>query len=90
MNLNRSWRGDRSGSERSSIDADAPAEGAVSVDVGLHGDAGTTHNAMSNADDGWVAPNQTHPMKRQLDSFVAVNHDSVGDLFQVVRELNGL
>jgi hypothetical protein len=81
-----------------SIDADAPAEGAVSVDVGLHGDAGTdgpgadgpsamrcngyealcdrrfdqvvfpaTHNAMSNADDGWVAPNQTHPMKRQLE-----------------------
>jgi hypothetical protein len=26
----------------------------------------TTHNAMSNADDGWVVPNQTHPMLRQL------------------------
>ena len=27
----------------------------------------TTHNAMSNADDGWVAPNQQHGMKRQLE-----------------------
>jgi hypothetical protein len=26
-----------------------------------------THNAMSNADDGWLAPNQTHGMKRQLE-----------------------
>lgn len=26
-----------------------------------------THNAMSNADDGWLAPNQTHNMKRQLE-----------------------
>jgi hypothetical protein len=27
----------------------------------------TTHNAMSSADDGWVAPNQQHGMKRQLE-----------------------
>jgi len=27
----------------------------------------TSHNAMSNADDGWVAPNQQHGMKRQLE-----------------------
>jgi hypothetical protein len=27
----------------------------------------TTHNAMSNAADGWVAPNQQHGMKRQLE-----------------------
>jgi hypothetical protein len=26
-----------------------------------------THNAMSNADDGWLTPNQTHPMARQLE-----------------------
>lgn len=26
----------------------------------------TTHNAMSNADDGWVAPNQEHGIARQL------------------------
>jgi hypothetical protein len=26
-----------------------------------------THNAMSNADDGWAVPNQTHPMLRQLE-----------------------
>ena len=26
----------------------------------------TTHNAMSNADDPWVAPNQNHPIRRQL------------------------
>jgi hypothetical protein len=27
----------------------------------------TAHNAMSNADDGWVAANQQHGMKRQLE-----------------------
>jgi hypothetical protein len=27
----------------------------------------TAHNAMSNADDGWVAPNQQHGIKRQLE-----------------------
>ncbi|MET0595513.1 MAG: hypothetical protein ABW133_22630 [Polyangiaceae bacterium] len=27
----------------------------------------TTHNAMSNSDDGWIAPNQQHGIKRQLD-----------------------
>ena len=27
----------------------------------------TSHNAMSNADDGWIAPNQQHGMKRQLE-----------------------
>jgi hypothetical protein len=27
----------------------------------------TAHNAMSNADDGWVASNQQHGMKRQLE-----------------------
>src|SRR6185503_15298726 len=27
----------------------------------------TAHNAMSNADDGWIAPNQQHGMKRQLE-----------------------
>lgn len=26
----------------------------------------TTHNAMANADDGWVGPNQTHDVARQL------------------------
>jgi hypothetical protein len=26
-----------------------------------------THNAMSNADEGWVLPNQTHGIQRQLD-----------------------
>jgi hypothetical protein len=26
-----------------------------------------THNAMSSADDGWLAPNQTHNIKRQLE-----------------------
>lgn len=26
-----------------------------------------THNAMSNADDGWAAPNQNHGLARQLD-----------------------
>jgi hypothetical protein len=26
----------------------------------------TSHNAMSNADDGWFIPNQTHNMRRQL------------------------
>lgn len=26
-----------------------------------------THNAMSNADDGWSSPNQTHGLARQLD-----------------------
>ena len=26
-----------------------------------------THNAMSNADENWIAPNQTHPIGRQLD-----------------------
>ena len=26
----------------------------------------TTHNAMSNADEGWIAPNQTHPLRVQL------------------------
>jgi hypothetical protein len=30
----------------------------------------TTHNAMSNADDGWIAPNQQHGMKRQLEEGV--------------------
>ncbi len=25
-----------------------------------------THNAMSNADDGWIAPNQQHPPRQQL------------------------
>jgi len=27
----------------------------------------TAHNAMSNADDGWIAPNQQHGIKRQLE-----------------------
>ena len=27
----------------------------------------TSHNAMSNSDDGWVAPNQEHGIKRQLE-----------------------
>ena len=60
------------------------------------------YNAMSNADDGWVAPNQTLPMKRQLEDGIramlidtysnlgTTYHYSVGDLFQVVRELNAL
>jgi hypothetical protein len=26
----------------------------------------TAHNAMSNRDDGWIAPNQEHPIARQL------------------------
>lgn len=26
----------------------------------------TTHNAMSSVDDGWIAPNQTHPVVTQL------------------------
>jgi hypothetical protein len=29
-----------------------------------------THNAMSNADQGWVPPNQEHPILRQLDDGV--------------------
>ncbi len=29
-----------------------------------------THNAMSNADDGWAAPNQTHGIARQLQDGV--------------------
>ncbi|HMV68376.1 MAG TPA: hypothetical protein PKA64_16125 [Myxococcota bacterium] len=29
-----------------------------------------THNAMSNADDGWALPNQQHPIARQLDDGV--------------------
>ncbi|HSO32372.1 MAG TPA: hypothetical protein VLT33_07650 [Labilithrix sp.] len=29
-----------------------------------------THNAMSNADDGWATPNQTHGLARQLDDGV--------------------
>lgn len=27
----------------------------------------TAHNAMSNSDDGWIAPNQQHGIKRQLE-----------------------
>jgi hypothetical protein len=27
----------------------------------------TTHNAMSNSDEGWIAPNQQHGIKRQLE-----------------------
>lgn len=30
----------------------------------------TSHNAMSNADDGWLAPNQAHPVVKQLTSGV--------------------
>lgn len=30
----------------------------------------SAHNAMSNADDGWVVPNQNHGMKRQLEDGV--------------------
>ncbi|MCC6645269.1 MAG: hypothetical protein IT374_06845 [Polyangiaceae bacterium] len=29
-----------------------------------------THNSMSNEDDGWIAPNQTHGLARQLDDGV--------------------
>jgi hypothetical protein len=29
-----------------------------------------THNSMSNAEDGWLAPNQTHGLRRQLDDGV--------------------
>jgi hypothetical protein len=29
-----------------------------------------THNSMSSADDGWLAPNQTHTIKRQLEDGV--------------------
>jgi hypothetical protein len=31
-----------------------------------------THNAMSNEDEGWVAPNQTHGIARQLEDGVRV------------------
>lgn len=30
----------------------------------------TTHNAMSNADEGWIAPNQQHSLEQQLDDGV--------------------
>ncbi len=30
----------------------------------------TTHNAMSNSDEGWIAPNQQHGIKRQLEDGV--------------------
>jgi hypothetical protein len=30
----------------------------------------TTHNSMSNADDGWLIPNQMHPIFRQLEDGV--------------------
>ena len=40
-----------------------------------------THNAMSNADDGWVVPNQTHPMLRQLqDGIRAMLIDTYSNL----------
>ena len=41
----------------------------------------TTHNAMSNADDGWAVPNQTHPMLRQLqDGIRAMLIDTYSNL----------
>lgn len=42
----------------------------------------TTHNAMSNADDGWAAPNQQHGLTRQLEDgvrgFMLDTHDFEG------------
>ncbi|MBI5488468.1 MAG: hypothetical protein HY905_14135 [Deltaproteobacteria bacterium] len=42
----------------------------------------TTHNAMSNADDGWIAPNQNHGITRQLEDGVRAlmldTHDDAG------------
>lgn len=46
-----------------------PCNGAAAL-CGLPLDAVTfpgTHNAMSNADEGWAAPNQQHPPARQLE-----------------------
>jgi hypothetical protein len=42
----------------------------------------TTHNSMSNADDGWPAPNQEHGLMRQLEDgvrgFMLDTHDLEG------------
>ena len=42
----------------------------------------TTHNAMSNADEGWIAPNQTHGITRQLERGIRAlmldTHDDAG------------
>ena len=42
----------------------------------------TTHNAMSNSDEGWLFPNQTHSLTRQLDdgirAFMLDVHDKDG------------
>lgn len=43
----------------------------------------TTHNSMSNADDGWAAPNQAHGLTRQLQDgvrgFMLDTHDFEGE-----------
>lgn len=50
----------------------APPEGACNGSVALCDRRldevvfPTTHNAMSNMDEGWIAPNQPHPVVRQL------------------------
>jgi len=44
-----------------------------------------THNSMSNADETWGIPNQTHPIGRQLDdgvrAFLIDTHPFEGDLY---------
>ena len=42
-----------------------------------------THNSMSNADDGWIVPNQTHGIPQQLDDGIRAllldTHDFYGE-----------